>query len=53
MICDYSQTMKQSLLQQMLNQRTQISEHTKEINGKIKGIQKIINGVDTVQDKLQ
>lgn len=48
-INDYTDSMKEKLLNHMLQQRTIVNEHTKEIGQKINEIESIISGVEAVE----
>ena len=50
---DYSSQIQEKLLEQMLQQRTQLSDHVKGIDTKINDIDKMILGLATVETRLQ
>ena len=49
---DYTQSVQQKLMQKMVQQRTMVSEHVKEIKQKTKEIDQIIHGVNAVEKNL-
>ena len=49
----YSDSVKDKLLKSMLTQRASVSDHIKEINLKISEIDKMVSGVNIVEQKLQ
>jgi bacterioferritin (cytochrome b1) len=49
----YSDSVKDKLLASMLTQRASVSDHIKEINLKISEIDKMVSGVNIVEQKLQ
>jgi len=49
----YSESVKDKLLKSMLTQRASVSDHIKEINLKISEIDKMVAGVNIVEQKLQ
>ena len=51
-ISEYTEQVKEKLLDQMLKQRTLVSEHCKEIKNKKTEIEIIIGGADEVEIRL-
>ena len=49
----YSDSVKDKLLKSMLIQRASVSDHIKEISLKITEIEKMVAGVNIVEQKLQ